>query len=141
VPVDLAAKAILDLSPLGSPTDEHAGGSLRCFNIVNPNPSPWSHLAATVTQYHAERGLTVAGVSLDEWVEALRAVDETKSAENADHYPALKLLDFFEGMKAGKENGACGFATEKGVAGSATMARLGAVDEVLMRKWLSEWNF
>ncbi len=115
---------------------------MRCFNIVNPSPSPWGPLAAIVEQYHAERGLTVAGVSLDEWLEAVRAVDGTNTAlEHADDYPALKLLDFYEGMKAGGEDGACGFATEKGVERSTTMARLGPVDEVLMRKWLNEWNF
>ncbi|KAK3900646.1 putative peptide synthetase [Staphylotrichum tortipilum] len=141
VPVDLAAKAILDLSPLGSPTDDRSEGVLRCFNIVNPKPSPWSHLATIVQQYYAEQGLTVAAVSLDEWLEALKAVDETKAAEHADHYPALKLLDFFEGMKTGSEDGGCGFATEKGVERSATMTQLEPVGEPLMRKWLNEWSF
>ena len=113
---------------------------MRCFNIVNPKPSPWGHLPAVIKQYHAQWGLTGVGLSLDESPKELRAVDETKAAEHADHYPALKLLDFFEGMKAWSENGACGFATEKGVEWSATMAGLGPVDEPLMRKWLSEWR-
>jgi hypothetical protein len=75
--------------------------ALRCFNIVNPKPSPWGHLPAVVKQYHAEWGLTVVGLSLDESLKELRAVDETKAAEHANHCPALKLLDFFEGLKAG----------------------------------------
>ena len=49
----------------------------------------------------------MAGVGFGEWLGELRAFDEAKAAEMAEHYPALKLLDFFEGREAegGKEGG------------------------------------
>lgn len=57
---------------------------------------------------------------------------------NVQHYPALKLLDFFDGLTADK---ALGFATDTVVKRSVSMATMGPVDGVLMQKWLGEWAF
>ena len=125
VPADGAARVILDLlgaqAPLG----------LECFNIVNPQHCPWRDLVAVVRQYFGSNGRTLEPVGLDQWLGELRTVD----AASGERYPALKLLDFFEGMKADK---ALGFATEKGVSRSVAMATMGPVDGTLMRKWLGE---
>ncbi len=98
VPVDKAAKVILELSPLSSqrPSNE---GVLGCFHSLNPQPRQWKELATAVQRYYSgEKGLTLAGVGLGEWLGELRAFDEAKTAEVTEHCPALiKLLDFFGG--------------------------------------------
>ena len=89
---------ILELTPLSSqrPSSE---GVLEWFNVVNPQPCQWTELATAVQRcYYGEKGLTLAGVELDEWLDEFRAFDEAKTAEVTEHCPALiKLLDFFEG--------------------------------------------
>jgi hypothetical protein len=136
----MAAKVMLELSPLAAPTRPNEG-AVECFNLVNPKSCQWGALAAVVQRYYAERGTQLVGVGLDEWLDELRAVDARKEAEKAQDYPALKLLEFFEGMSADSGQGGWGFATERGVERSMAMAGLGPVDEAMMRKWLSEWAF
>ena len=83
----------------------------------------------------------MAGVGFGEWLGELRAFDEAKAAEMAEHYPALKLLDFFEGREAEGRKGGGAFAMGRGMQRSAAMAALGPVDASLTRKWLGEWDF
>ncbi|KAK4099156.1 acetyl-CoA synthetase-like protein [Parathielavia hyrcaniae] len=140
VPLDMAAKVILDLVP---PSVQGTMGNLRCFNVVNPQVAPWNELAAVVQQHHSdmEPGQTLDAVEFEEWLNELGAVGVSNGAEEAERFPALKLLDFFEGLKADGEKGLWRFETEKGVELSPTMAQMGAVNGELMRKWLDEWEF
>ncbi len=144
VPVDMAAKVMLELSPLSPKRLEE--NVMECFNLVNPHSCPWSDLVSVVQEYYAGQGTRLVGVEMDEWLGDLKALDATKDAEKAENYPALKLLDFFEGVKADGAQadggqGGFGFAIERGVERSPAMAGLQPVGESLMRKWLGEWGF
>ncbi|KAK4122026.1 acetyl-CoA synthetase-like protein [Parathielavia appendiculata] len=142
VPLDIAAKVIVDFVPLSAQGTSESG-TLRCFNVVNPQVRPWNELAAVVQQHYSdsESGQQLGVVEFDEWLNELRAVGVNNGAEEAELFPALKLLDFFEGLKADGGKGRWGFATEKGVISSPTMANMGAVSGKLMQKWLDEWDF
>jgi hypothetical protein len=140
VPVDIAAKAILDLAPVDSSQASKEG--MECFNVVNPQVTHWSDLVAVIQRHYAELGQgTIEAVGFGEWLDELREIGAVNGADEADRYPALKLLDFFEEMKGDGGNGRWGFATENAVERSSVMAELGAVDGRLMQKWLQEWKF
>ena len=53
------------------------------LNVLNPQPCQWKDLATVVQRYYDERGLTVAGVALGEWLASSEPFDEAKAAEMA----------------------------------------------------------
>ncbi|KAH6838682.1 hypothetical protein B0I37DRAFT_387507 [Chaetomium sp. MPI-CAGE-AT-0009] len=141
VPVDTAAKIILEFLPLDGEREDSREAD--CFNVMNPQITQWSALAATVQEYYAKEGHEIVAVSLDEWLDELKGIDAAQTPEQIDQYPAVKILDFFEGLKAdGDMQGPLtGFATEKGSLKSPAMAGLRSLEGNLMRKWLHEWDF
>ena len=96
---------------------------------------------AAVRQYYAERGQRLAEVGFDEWLRGLKAVGSEKAADMVEEYPALKLVDFFEGMAADGAKEHWGYATKRAVNRSAAMAEMRPVEGLLMQKWLEEWMF
>ncbi|KAK3291625.1 uncharacterized protein B0H64DRAFT_367005 [Chaetomium fimeti] len=141
VPVDTAAKIILEFLPLdGEKEDSREAG---CFNVMNPQITQWSALVATTQEYYAKEGHEIVTVDLDEWLDELKGIDAAQTPEQIDQYPAVKILDFFEGLKAdGDMKGPLtGFATEKGSLKSPAMAGLRSLEGSLMQKWLQEWDF
>jgi len=138
VPVDLAAQVALDIAfsaPNPEPTE-----TVSCFNIVNPQSTCWGELARTVQEFYAVQGRALESVSLDEWVDALAGVNASMEKDALRRYPALRLLDFFHGLRR-KGTNRCTFSTHRALEHSPTMAQLRAVDETLMRKWLTVWAF
>jgi hypothetical protein len=140
MPVDVAAKAILELVPLGLATRSGVA-FVNCYNVVNPQTARWSCLVAAVQQYYAEKGQTIARVAFDEWLRELGTIGKGMAADIVEDYPALKLVDFFEGMAADGAKGRWGYATKRAVVRSAAMAEMRPVDEGLLRNWLEEWMF
>jgi hypothetical protein len=53
------------------------------------------------------------------------------AADIAEEYPALKLVDFFEGMSADGAKGRWGYSTNRAVARSAVMAGMRANAEMV----------
>ncbi|ROV87571.1 hypothetical protein VMCG_10604 [Cytospora schulzeri] len=78
LPVDLAARAIIELALIGSNVDSVSENQspLRVFNVVNPTLSDWS-LFARALQSRLDRNLGEGEICcrllpLTEWVDALR---------------------------------------------------------------------
>lgn len=137
--MDMAAQAALELA-LSRPT--HKQGEVACFNLVNPRSVPWSELVGAVREFYVSNGGVMETVDMEEWVRELHEVGASKEgSDDVDQYPALRLLDFFQGLASGEQGVKCAFATELAVEKSPAMAKLGPVDGCLMKKWCEGWAF
>lgn len=58
--------------------------------------------------------------------------------DDVEKNPAVKLLEFFEGMRGGVE---IGLETGGSVARSEALGKLAAVRPVWMGVWLRQWGF
>ena len=83
VPSDIAASAILKQT-FGSTS------SLEYFHIENPVTTEWEHIARAVS---ASSPHPLRLVSLDTWLEHITTQDM-----DVERVPAVRLLDFFQGM-------------------------------------------
>lgn len=139
VPVDLAARAILEISGSSFPATPVSGypadtRALECWNVVNPRVAQWEDILPILQESHPE----VEAVEISEWLDALALQQDSK------RYPALKLMDFFEEWRASEESGegaVMRFETKTAREKSQTMREMQAVDRGLMKKWLEGWAF
>ncbi|KAI4122400.1 MAG: hypothetical protein LQ338_005847 [Usnochroma carphineum] len=134
VPVDLAARALVELA-LSSSSSEGASGQ-NTYNLTNPHRSSWAELVPVVQTHLEKSGHPVRVVGFDEWVRALgESAEETRDLERN---PAVKLLDFYEGMR---EGGVTVLETERTRRASGTLDALGKVGERWLGLWLGQWGF
>jgi len=79
---------------------------------------------------------------MEDWVRHLQEVGASKEgSEDVEQYPALRLLDFFQGLANSEQGVQCSFGTGLSVKRSAAMAELAPVDGGLMKKWCEGWEF
>ena len=97
--------------------------------------------------YQSKEGIIITDVEFDEWLDQLTNVDIGEGNISAEaisrSYPALRLLDLFQGWKSKVDETKCAvrFATERAVSGSKTLAEARRVDADMMGRWLSSWDF
>lgn len=130
LPVDYAAKAILDLvnvPPQGLPL-----GECPVWNVIHPKLVPWRSILSSLQH----SGLKFQALPRHEWVKALRAspIDEANN-------PSRKLLTFFEN-KYGQEELATRYPlltvqTEKT---SKSLRGAPIADGELVGKWVAAWR-
>ncbi|KAL8938631.1 MAG: hypothetical protein Q9211_003115 [Gyalolechia sp. 1 TL-2023] len=131
IPVDSLASSIAEISL--SPA--RLTGAIF-FNLVNHNLTPWESLLETL---QAHLGCEVT-VPLQQWIERLERLDATDPKVIA-HYPAIKILDFFQSLAAQAGLGDVRYSTQKAVAASETMADLPAIGPEAMKIWLDQWGY
>jgi len=84
------------------------------------------------------KGQEIEAVPFEEWVDKLEASGNDTNVD-VNKNPALKLLEFFQGMRLG---GASARLDMKGTSErSATMRALKPVNGEWMRLWLEQWRF
>ena len=131
IPVDLLSTALVELTLLPRK------GSARVYHAVNPRSCGWKTLLPTI------RDLLGAGkveiVPFGEWVEALRkSAPETFKKQDFEQNPAIKLLDFFEGLPSAKMPRLSTVETQKR---SRTLREMGAIEPTDMERWMRQWGF
>ncbi|KAL8829920.1 MAG: hypothetical protein Q9170_005963 [Blastenia crenularia] len=132
IPVDLAAKALIELGLSSNSNQIH-----KTYNLTNPHSSSWSSLVPLVRSRLSEKTHhDIKVVDFGTWVEALR--DSAEKTEDVDSNPGLKLLDFYEGIKAGAATTLETRETEKV---SEVVRSLKGVGEEWMGKWLEQWGY
>ncbi|KAF9556254.1 acetyl-CoA synthetase-like protein [Agrocybe pediades] len=97
IPLDLAAKALVDYRLSGNP------GSSAILHLTHPRPVAWSKLAAAIS-----RELSVEAVPFIDWFKKLEKAKDSmaKEEEGKDEVdamravPALRLLPFFQSMSS-----------------------------------------
>ncbi len=134
IPVDELARVIVELVHMSCQSNIS-----QVYNLVNPKIAEWADLLHAVQKHWP----TIKVISSAEWIEKLKAIDAEDTA-NQTLMPALKILDFFEGMERGTrrpQDEVQRYETKKSVAASKTMADLGPVNAEAMETWLQQWNF
>ncbi|KAI0169854.1 acetyl-CoA synthetase-like protein [Hypoxylon sp. FL1284] len=102
------------------------------FNIYPQNFVPWR----AVVDFLKESSGVEKTVPMREWTRKLRDIPNP-TVEDISKMPALKILDYFEGMGRGGGK-TMGFATDR--AQTVSGIDIPTVDQKLLRAWLSSWN-
>lgn len=138
IPVNVLADVVVELVNRGARVDGQ--GSL-VYNLVNPSTATWSELCPVV-----QRGLSQATgskidiVTYSEWLRALeKAASETKTDQDMRDNPAIKLLDFFQGLenRSSHEHAAI-ISTKKATENSPALQKCGPVTPEWMSLWLEQ---
>ncbi|KAI2640771.1 hypothetical protein GGS26DRAFT_539733 [Hypomontagnella submonticulosa] len=134
IPVDVLGKTIVELATHIPKTREHGA---TVYHAVNPRRTSWAKLLPTVVRYLSHEK-EIETVSLEQWVDALRG--SAYSAEDLSQKPAIKLINFFEGLVSWDTPPAL-LDTENALRVSQTLADLGPVREEWMENWMRQWAF
>lgn len=105
---------------------------LEVFNVVS-KPRPWTALIDAVRELDSAAASEV--VPLPEWVDRLRRLAETDNAD-IKTVPALRLLDFYQGIGSGHQSVEYATANAQAVSG----LDLAAIDHELLVSWIKTWN-
>lgn len=139
LPVDIVARAVLELAGLDTLTSEASAQNLNSDNIVyhvqNPRTFSWTNDLLPALQ---AAGLGFKVVTQREWVELLRG-----SEQDPDKNPTIKLLDFFTEKYDNDQPGRQGlvFQTEKtGLRSEAIQNGYDIVGSGLVKKFVDSWR-
>jgi thioester reductase-like protein len=142
VPMDVAALTVCESAFARSTSSQvntctGGAGLARAFHVINPRTSRWSNLAPSLAQTLQEQtGKRVEIVSFGAWVEALRQCPMT--AQEMEKKPAIKLLDFYEGLQA--EHGSLPrLATGETEGVSRALGNVEAISAELVQAWIRTW--
>lgn len=131
IPVDLLSTALVELALL--PQKESA----RVYHAVNPRNCGWEMLLPTIRDLLGADKVKI--VPFGEWVEALRnSASETFEKQDFEKNPAIKLLDFFEGLPRAKMPRLSTVETQKR---SRVLREMRAVETKDMERWMRQWGF
>lgn len=132
IPIDLLSTTLVELALL--PRNESA----IVYHAVNPRTCDWQSLLPTI-QDLLDGAEEFAIVPFDEWVEALResAPQTINKKQEIEKNPAIKLLDFFEGLPRAKVPRLNTVETQKR---SRTLREMRAVAPEDMARWMRQWG-
>jgi len=131
IPVDLLATGLVELALL--PREESA----KVYHAVNPQSCTWKSLLPSICNLLGVKDVRI--VPLGEWVAALRkSAPETFKKQDFEENPAIKLLDFFEGLPGMEMPKLSTVETQKR---SKVLREIKAVDPEDMRRWMRQWGF
>ena len=149
VPVDLLAEVLIELTLQPDTGQSQSSGHPNVYHPLNPHPTTYTALLPSLLCFlfpssstsHKPRTL-----SLKTWLSRVRASMESKTKEHdsdlatlLEENPAVKLLDFYEGMVAedGKEGN--GWKIGKTVQRSERLRSVEGVKDEWVRNWMGEW--
>ncbi|MCJ1401925.1 hypothetical protein MMC11_005142 [Xylographa trunciseda] len=133
VPVDATARIIVELV-LSDAKEPTYPAWTKYHNIINPHYGSWKALIPTIVK---NLGEDIEPVSFGAWFDALEAT--AAKPQDVAKNPAIKLLEWFEQMKAGGEEAE--LETAETATRSETLRGLTAVGPEWMEIWLKQWDF
>ncbi|KAI1505652.1 acetyl-CoA synthetase-like protein [Biscogniauxia marginata] len=125
VPVDTVAAMLHDF--ILYPARKEA----QVFNIFPPKPQPWELLVNVMRDTYG----VAETISLKEWIKKLRSITDPNADEVAK-MPALKILDYYEAIEAGKEH--VTFSTDHSM--EVSKVNIPTVDKYMMENWVRSWD-
>jgi thioester reductase-like protein/aryl carrier-like protein len=131
IPVDVLADALTE-ALLPSPSSEVE--TCRYLHFVNPSKTYWKEIAHVVAPKIGS-GLEV--VPLEDWIDSLAALSDTTS--EAEGVPALRLLDFLQGMSE-ETVGAPTYSTKDAQVASRSLREVAPVSVAWIECWLAQWR-
>ena len=137
VPMDIAARAVCEVTMARSAKASEGGDLTRAYHVVNPAIIQWTDLVAGISQALRESAdKQVESVTFDSWLQALRSCPVT--AEEMEKKPAIKLLDFYEGLNS--EGGSLPrLATKDTEETSEALRSSEAISAELIGAWIKMW--
>jgi thioester reductase-like protein len=135
IPVDMLARGIVELAT--NPTGSKKDGA-TVYHVASRQRTSWKELLPTIARCLEPSG-EIQTVSLKEWVDALR--ESASKTEDIENFPAIKILDFFEGLASEGGQEPILLDTENAVNVSSTLAGLGPLKEEWMENWMKQWAF
>ncbi|KAI2629000.1 hypothetical protein GGS21DRAFT_526933 [Xylaria nigripes] len=147
VPVDLAGRAIVELSLTGFDKEDvyYKQPPLKVFNVVNPKLSQWSAFINAMHRRLSVDGAEISNfrqVPLSEWLEVLIRTDPS-TMPDAVAKSSTKIIPFFQLLVETAARGVAlhpKFDTKCAVESSKTMQGMMNVDEELICRWLEQWG-
>lgn len=106
------------------------------YHVSSPGSIEWKALAPIVVK---RLGDSVKVVAWDEWMEALRQSGRNVGTQGVLQNPALKLLDFLEGLSQHAEWPE--LSVERTLEKSPSMAQLEPKYGDWMNIWMDQWGF
>lgn len=139
VPVDLAAEVVTDFLHFSfegpEEVDEGERGA-KVFNLVNPSSVKFGSLVPAIKK---RLGACIKVVNFDAWVEALEELDK-EDEDVLERYPALRILEFFRGLRTDGNGKEMEFVTERSMSASQTMREMELVSVKMMERWMRGWG-
>ncbi|CZR57114.1 related to NRPS-like enzyme [Phialocephala subalpina] len=133
VPVDLAAEVVTDFLHFSfegpEEVDEGERGA-KVFNLVNPSSVKFGSLVPAIKK---RLGACIEVVNFDAWVEALEELDK-EDEDVLERYPALRILEFFRGLRTDGNEKEMEFVTERSMSASQTMREMELVSVKMMER-------
>ena len=142
IPVNVLADVIVELANHGAQGKENA-----VYNLVNPSATTWDELYPIVQRCLEEsRRAEVKAVEYSEWLKAVRkSVVATRTKEDFQRNPAVKLMDFFDSIELSTDKGleqkAVRLSTKKVEQNSAILRSCGPVTPEWMQLWMRQWGY
>jgi thioester reductase-like protein/acyl-CoA synthetase (AMP-forming)/AMP-acid ligase II len=148
VPMDDAAKTVVEASfshlfsarkvdeKMSDDNDENA--LLQVYHVINPRTVSWRDLVPTIQAFYSTPSSHIAAVPFSKWLAELRKV-RVDDREEVARKPAVKLLDFYEGLEMGEGLPRMETRRTEGVSGCLRGMR--AVDREVVGNWLAQWGF
>lgn len=134
IPIDLLSGIIYKLAIKPSPP---SSGLPKVYHTVNPSVTTW---AALLPDVQAELGPEITIVPFAEWVKRLRASSAASTvAQDFSVNPALKLLDFYEGL-LDAESTPPRLETVKTELESPLLTQVGPLKGTWLKKWIRQWE-
>lgn len=135
IPVDILGSTIVELALVSQNAVEAIQSSgATVYHAVNPNATAWAELVPVILAALGGPS-NVEVVSLEAWLEALR--DSGSKAVDIAVNPALKLVDFFQGLSNGS---APNLETKYTARSSPSLIGLSSVQPAWMENWTRQWE-
>ncbi|THH29826.1 hypothetical protein EUX98_g4377 [Antrodiella citrinella] len=112
----------------------------RVLHLVNPNPVPWKTFLEPLAE-----AMNVSLVPYDQWLYALgECLKDTSltEVENMQRNPALRLLDFYRGLRVDDELEPLGLVrleTTKGVQVAPSLQEM-PLSQAQAERWMASWR-
>jgi thioester reductase-like protein len=146
VPADHLADVLVELAL----DTTHGKGKVSANHVVHPNPVLWSSLLEPIRkaiQESTSSSQPIKVVSYSDWLSTLKIkTAEAESEAGLDHAqlaqrnPAMKLLEFYEGLATSGEGALRqNLALEETMKGSKTLRELEPLRDEWVTGWVKEW--
>jgi thioester reductase-like protein len=128
IPVDAFAAAIANIA-----RSHGSFKNVRVYNVVHPNPVPWSLFFSTLQK---RCGLQAAEVSLPQFLDRLSQATSSSDVTSRSKLGTMKIYDFLRSLGDGRENDMkCQIDNAATVSGT-----IPPITEDLLVAWLKSWD-
>jgi thioester reductase-like protein len=139
VPIDVLAEVLVEL--VLSAQEGSDRGRASVYHPHNPRTTSWTDLLPTIAKtLSAYKVSPVVIIPFEDWLKLIQADAESSTVdldEGIKSNPAIKLLDFYEGLLRGGDISE--MATDRAQRASSKLRDCGAVRPEWVEKWCRGW--